>query len=240
MLKALIEGFTGKGAQRAFDKTRAEQTAAAGRAREGRAGAYNTFGTQARADLGGGWDRVQGIYNPVLNGPTEASDRQYALLRGDQGAFDQYMNNPMQAALASETARRLERYGNARGQSFATSAGNALANRGMLENYNTYYGQNAALGAEERGRADSARSALANYGYGYGRDLAGVEGQKAAGIADAYGQEGAMVNNAWGDWGKGTAANANTMFQNILGLGGLALKTTGWGGWGTPANNKLG
>ena len=260
ILGELWGGFSGKNAQKALNTTRGEQTAAARRTREGQTGAWDAFGGQARGDLGGGIDRVRSLYNPAIGGTAEASDRQYALLRGDQGAFDQYMANPAQAALQAATAQRLGRYANASGKSYATSAGNSIANRGWLENFNTYQGQNAALGAEERGRVDMARNALAGAEGDYARNLVGVGGQRAAGYAGAYGQEGQQVGNAWGQWGQGTAANANTLTQNLLGLGGLALKATGWGGFGagpggttqagtaanggwetttTPANNNL-
>ena len=258
--KGLIDSFTGKGAQKALDKAQAQQAAAAEKARAGQTGAWDSFDTQARGDLTGGIGRVRSLYDPALNGSTEASDRQYGLLRGDQGAFDQYMANPAQAAIQAATAQRLGRYANASGKSYATSAGNSIANRGWLENFNTYQGQNAALGAEERGRIDAARNALAGAESGYAGDLARVGAQRASGVAGAYGQEGQQVGNAWGQWGQGTAANANTLTQNLLGLGGLALKATGWGGFGagpggttqagtaanggwetttTPANNNL-
>jgi hypothetical protein len=81
------------------------------------------------------------------------------------------------------------------------------------------------------------RNALAGAEGDYARNLAGVEGQKAAGYAGAYGQEGQQVGNAWGQWGRDTAANANTGPQNALGVLGLGLKATGWGGFG--AGNKV-
>jgi hypothetical protein len=239
----LIGGITGATQKKIAGQTFAAQQKAAADAQGNAAGAYTQYGNQARNDLAGGIGNVRGLYQPRLNASMEggeAGQRQYALLRGDQGAFDQYMSNPAQAALQAATAQRLGRYANASGKSYATSAGNSIANRGWLENYNTYQGQNAALGAEERGRDDNYRNALAGAEGDYARNLAGVEGQKAAGYAGAYGQEGQQVGNAWGQWGQGTAANANTLAQNILGVGGLALKATGWGGFGGGnAGNKV-
>jgi hypothetical protein len=236
----LWDGFTGKKAQKGLDQAKTGALAGAEKSRLGQTGAWDAFGNQARNDLGGGIARTRRLYEPRLNASMEggeAGQRQYALLRGDQSAFDQYMSNPAQAALQAATAQRLGRYANASGKSFATSAGNSIANRGWLENFNTYQGQNAALGAEERGRDDMYRNVLAGAEGDYARNLAGVEGQKAAGYAGAYGQEGQQVGNAWGQWGQGTAANAGTFPQNLLGAGGLALKATGWGGFG--AGNKV-
>jgi hypothetical protein len=239
----VFDFFTGKKAQKGLDQAKAGALAGAEKSRAGQTGAWDAFGNQARNDLGAGWQYVQGQYSPLAGQHAEGGEagrRQYALARGDQDAFDEYMNNPAQAALQTLTAKRLHQGSNANGKSWATSAGNSIANRGWLDNFGNYVNQNALLGAEERGRADNARSALANYGYSYGKDLAGVGAQQASGLANAYGQEGSMVNNAWGQWGQGTAANANTFAQNLLGVGGLALKATGWGGFGAGnAGNKV-
>jgi hypothetical protein len=236
----IFDFFTGKKAQKALDQAKTGALAGAEKSRLGQTGAWDAFGNQARNDLGGGIARTRRLYEPRLNASMEGGEagrRQYALARGDQDAFDEYMNNPAQKALQEMTAKRLHWGSNAGGKSWATSAGNSIANRGWLDNFGNYVNQNAALGAEERGRDDMYRNALAGAEGDYARNLAGVEGQKAAGYAGAYGQEGQQVGNAWGQWGRDTAANANTGPQNALGVLGLGLKATGWGGFG--AGNKV-
>jgi hypothetical protein len=238
----LIGGITGATQKKIAGQTFAAQQKAAADAQGNAAGAYTQYGNQARNDLAGGIGNVRGLYQPRLNASMEggeAGQRQYALLRGDQGAFDQYMSNPAQAALQAATAQRLGRYANASGKSYATSAGNSIANRGWLENYNTYQGQNAALGAEERGRDDAYRNALAGAETGYAGNMAQISQGMGQGIAGTYTHQGDQMFNALGQKADRDTGAANVFGTNLANFGGLALKATGWGGF-APPGNKVG
>lgn len=246
---SLWKGFTGEGAKETANKTRQEQTAAAGRAREGRTGAWNTFGTQARSDLGSGINAVRGIWNPVRSAPTWASDTYYnALGRGGQqaqaDAGSLYWDDPNQMRVAELVNRNTERYGNARGRSFATSPGQLASARAYTEGYNrNFLDRLAPLGAEERGRIDNANAALASAESGYAGDLARTEAQKAAGVSEAYAGEGAQVGNAWGNWGQQYGQAQNALAQNVLGLIGTGIEGYNVlynGGKKPTVNNKIG
>jgi hypothetical protein len=91
----VFDFFTGKKAQKGLDQAKTGALAGAEKSRLGQTGAWDAFGNQARNDLGGGIARTRRLYEPRLNASMEggeAGQRQYALLRGDQGAFDQYMS----------------------------------------------------------------------------------------------------------------------------------------------------
>ncbi len=238
IISSLVDGFTGKGAQKRLDQGLAQGTAALGQGRDAATGAIKSGGQEARGYLqpyreqGG---RSYGLYGDTL-GVNGADAR--------KSAQDLYLSDDiLQQQLALQQKQR-GWHSNSRG-GYGSGADALAASRINLLNYGNWQNRLYAAGQQGQQAATTTAGIAQNEGNALGSVHSGY-GQGMAGLYDSY--------------GKSSAANANTLTQNILGLGGLAVSamtgmpiglggkrtttpgTAANGGWGTtvtPANNNL-
>ncbi len=257
-LGGLIDSFTGKGAQDALDKAREGATAAAREAGEGARRSYTQYGGEARRDLAEGYvnseplyDAARGVWEQQRTQPMKANDAYYDTL-GLNGAGARqatqglYESDDILSRLRQQDLIATQRNQNASGR-FNSGVGAAADAQVRLRNYGNWQNQLGTLGADERGMRERATGAVSSI-YGtqaaartqLGQNLAQNNQWTGSGIGGSYTNQGNQDAAAWGQWGQGTAANANTFAQNLLGVAGLGLKATGWGGFGAPQGNKLG
>lgn len=106
---------------------------------------------------------------------------------------------------------------NARG-GYGSGADALAASRVNLQNYGAWQNRLAGVADQEYDAAGRTASIAA----GEGRDIAGVHTGASNALAGLYGQ---------------SAQNANTPFQNLIGIGGVAARLFGGGGGG---GNRIG
>lgn len=217
-LGGLVDSFTGAGAKRQIEAGMEKAGTALIDARQGALGATKAGYAEARgylrpyAESGG---RASGLYSDTLGVNGADARRQ---------AQDLYNSDNL---LAENRAYDLKRSGwqkNASGDFGAGTAALADA-RIRMRGYGDWQNRLAQAGQQGYGAAAGLS------------DIAGREGNAAAGIYDNWGraQAGTYQN------GYNALAQAdNTFAQNLIGVGGLALKASGWGGFGAGAGGARG
>lgn len=219
-LGGLIDSFTGEGAKRTLREGMDKSADALRQGQDHQVGAIRTGGAEARgylrpyADAGG---RSYGLYNDTLglNG-ADARGR----------AQDLYNSDDMSGRQRAYDLSRSGRMQNASG-SFNSGTAALADSRIRMQGYGDW--QNRLMQGGQQGQQASA--GMANIAQGEGNALAGAYSGYGRDLANVYGQ------------GYGALAQAdNTFAQNLIGAGGLALKATGWGGFGPTGGgvNRLG
>jgi hypothetical protein len=189
----LVGGFTGKSARKDIDKG---------------IGAVNENTGKATGAITAGADEAKGYLDPYRQQGGRAFGM-YGDTLGVNGldararAQDIYTSDPILAQMRDLDAKKQGWAFNARG-GYGSGAHALASNRAMLENYGNWQGQLNQLG--QQGQA--AAGATANIAQQAGRDVAGAYGQNSAALAGLYGER---------------AKTQNTLAQNMLGLGGLAV-----------------
>lgn len=210
----LADSFTGAGAKKNIQQGMDQSIGALGQARDQAAGAIRSGATEARSyyspyiQQGG---KAYGLYSDTLgvNGADARSRAQ-----------DTYNSDDM---LARQRALDLKRSGqqqNASG-SFNSGAAALADSRTRLQGYGNW--QDRLQAAGQQGYVASAASA--NIAQGEGNALGQTYSDYGRGAASTY--QGGYNALAQAD---------NTFAQNLIGVGGLALKASGWGGFGAGAN----
>jgi hypothetical protein len=192
-LSDIVGGFTGANARKDIDKGIGAVNANTGQA----TGAIRQYSDEAKGYLSPYRDqggRAFGLYGDTL-GVNGADARGVAQ--------DLYTSDPILAKQRELDQKRTGWAFNARGGYGAPV--HALAeSRANLENYGNWQNQLAGMGRQGQEAANT---------------MAGIAQNEGAGIAGAYGQNSAQLANLYGE----RAKTQNTLAQNMLGLGGLAV-----------------
>ncbi len=202
----MVDAFTGAGAQRRLDQARTDINANTGN----QVSSATQYGNQARADLAPYSEGGRRGFN--LYADTTGANGAEAMQR----AQSLWLNNPL---LQNQRALDVKRNGamaNARGW-YGTPMNLAADNRSLLQGYQERFQEPARQLGLQGQQADTTRG-------GYGMQTAGL-------INQAYGG----ATNALANVDIESAKNANTPFQNLLGIGGVAARAFGYGG-----SNKIG
>ena len=208
-LGGLVDSFTGAGARRQLEAGMDKATGVQTEARDSALGASRAGYAEARGYLrpyAESGQKASGLYNDTLgvNG-AEARARAQGLYNSDD-------------MLAQNRAYDLKRSG----------------------------WQKNASGDFGAGTAALADARIRMRGYGDWQNRLGQAGQQgysaSAGLADIASRDGSAAAGIYDNWGRGMAGtyqqgynalaqNENTFAQNLIGVGGLALKASGWGGF---------
>lgn len=176
---------------------------------------------------------------------------------GAQSAFgaNYAASDPFRAQNANFATEALMKSLNARGMSGSGYAGEAIARQSLArgsEDYGNYLnrligvrdsGQNAANNAASiAGNFAQQRAGLATDRLGSQNQMYGAQAQNATDRGNAlsnlsYGNAQQMAGQRIG-LGNALAESKSAGINNLLGLGGMALKATGWGGYGMPTGGK--
>ena len=220
---------------------------------------------QGRSDLGAGYgqatnalasstNKAAGYLTPYTQSG-QGANKLYSDALGVNGASAQmdfqknYNNDPFRQANADFASNALMQQYNSRGMSGGGVAAQAVARENLRrgsDDYSNYLtrlqgastqGQSAATGLSSLYENSGQRQASMDYGYG--GDLANIQGQRAN-VGYQYGQNQAGLNT---DLATGKAGNrinlgnslANSrgiLTNNLTGLAGMGLKAAGVGGYG--------
>lgn len=217
-LQGLVDSFTGAGAKKDIQAGMDKATGALTDSRNSALGASRAGYAEARgylrpfAESGG---RAYGLYNDTLGVNGADARRQ---------AQDLYNSDDM---LAQNRAYDLKRSGwqkNASGDFGAGTAALADA-RIRMRGYGDWQNRLGQAGQQGYGAAAGLS------------DIAAREGGAAAGIHDNYGRN--MASTYQGGYNALAQAD-NTFAQNLIGVGGLALKASGWGGFAPTSPTSRG
>lgn len=208
-LGGLVDSFTGAGARRQLEAGMEKATGVQTEARDQALGASRAGYAEARGYLrpyAENGQKASGLYNDTLgiNG-ADARSRAQALYNSDD-------------MLAQNRAYDLKRSGWQKNSSGDFSSGTAALadSRIRMRGYGDW--QNRLGQAGQQGYGASAGLA----------DIASRDGSAAAGIYDNWGRG---MAGAYQNGYNALAQNENTFAQNLIGVGGLALRATGWGGF---------
>ncbi len=135
-----------------------------------------------------------------------------------QDAQQEYFNNYMSSPAIDSSMRAVNRAMAAKGLS-NSGAANLAAARVWQDDYNT--NQNRMIQLGQQGQTAATGQATFDQGIG---DMRFGTGQLKA-------------NNAV-NLGNAMAQSRNVGINNLMSLGGMALKATGWGGFGAPTPTK--
>lgn len=187
----------------------------------------NEYGDKSRDAYAAGATEAKGYYQPWAESGRRGQTAYEDSLglngaQGGQNALMMYQNgrNPYLDYEQDMAQRGLDRAANARGMSRSGVSQLAAARARQGLGYQDYQGwQNRLMGVGQQGfQADQARAGIAQQAGQYAADSYAGQGQQLAGNAINY-------SNA-------LAQSRNTGINNLLGVAGLGLKATGWGGFG--------
>lgn len=160
-----------------------------------------------------------------------------------------YQADPFRDANNQFATNALMQQMNARGMSGSGVAAAAVAQESLRrgsQDYNAYLDRLLGMQGQGMQTANALAGLYANqgqqaaqYGYNQGSDLANIQGQKAS-MGYNYGQNQANLNTDLAttkagnriNYGNALAASRSIGANNLIGLGGLALKAFGGGGFG--------
>lgn len=211
-----FDAFTGKAQAKQIKKSSAEAM-----------GYLDTGATQARGELGQYYDQAQGFLNPYLQGGGQANNLLAAYLgaagpEAQQQAFANFQNDPGYQAQFNAGVNALDRSATARGGLYSGAAMKGLQEYGQqfqrqafndrISQLQGFSGQGLQAASGAAGLASNQGNALSNLSFGLGQQKASNAISSGNALAQA----------------KGIGVN------NLMQLGGLALKATGWGGFGVP------
>jgi hypothetical protein len=217
---SLWGSFTGSDAKRALTDAYANSNRALAQGESKAAGATTAGYGEARgyfqpyADAG---TRTNALMGDYLG--TNGADAQKAAYASYAGS------DPFRQSNADFANLQLGRMQNAQGWGGGAGPAQLAVARANLErgsqDFNNYWNRLSGYGQQGFGAAQG----MAGLASGEGNNLAGIYGgfaQQRAGNAINY--------------GNAMAQNANTLWNNALGLGGVALKAAGVGGFGPSVN----
>ncbi len=211
---------------------------------------------QAGDALDTGQREARGYLDPYTTAGSDANTM-YRNALGMNGAAAQEgfgqnyaASDPFRAQNAGFATEQIMRAMNARGMSGSGAAAEAVARQNLMrgsEDYNNYLNRLSGV-------RDSGQSAATNMASMAGQ-FAGQRANLRTGLADArtraYGAQAenatnrgnALSNLSYGNaqqmagqrigLGNALAESKSAGVNNLLGLGGMALKATGWGGFGS-------
>lgn len=176
---------------------------------------------------------------------------------GAQSAFgaNYAASDPFRAQNANFATEALMKSLNARGMSGSGYAAEAVARQNLMrgsEDYGNYLnrlsgvrdsGQSAATNAASiAGNFAQQRAGLATDRLGAQNSIYGAQAQNATDRGNAlsnlsYGNAQQMASQRIG-LGNALAESKSAGINNLFNLGGMALKATGWGGYGMPTGGK--
>jgi hypothetical protein len=176
---------------------------------------------------------------------------------GAQSAFgaNYAASDPFRAQNANFATEALMKSLNARGMSGSGYAGEAIARQSLArgsEDYGNYLnrligvrdsGQNAANNAASiAGNFAQQRAGLATDRLGAQNSIYGAQAQNATDRGNAlsnlsYGNAQQMAGQRIG-LGNALAESKSAGINNLIGLGGMALKASGFGGYGMPTGGR--
>jgi len=214
-----FDAFTGAAQKKAINKSSKEAM-----------GQLQTGYDQARGDIGSYYDQAQGYLSPYLQGGGQAN----ALLGNYLGAngvdaqrtaMADFQNDPGYQAQFGAGVNALDRSATARGGLYSGAAMKGLQEYGQQFQRQAFNDRINQLG-QFSGQGLQAGGAAAN--------LAGQTGQTLGGLSYGFGQQQASntINK-----GNALAQASGIGVNNLMNLGGLALKATGWGGFGVPGKS---
>lgn len=190
-------------------------------------GHLDTGATQARGELGQYYDQAQGFLNPYLQGGGQANNLLAAYLgaagpEAQRQAFANFQNDPGYQAQFNAGVNALDRSATARGGLYSGAAMKGLQEYGQqfqrqafndrISQLQGFSGQGLQAASGAAGLASNQGNALSNLSFGLGQQKASNAINKGNALAQA---SGIGVNN-------------------LMNVAGLALKATGFGGFGVP------
>lgn len=215
---SFFDSFFGKTQQRDLANANAQAT-----------GYINEYGDKSRSAYQAGADKASGYYDPWAASGRRGQNAYDASLGlngagGAQSALSIYKTarNPYFDYESDVAQQGMDRAANARGALNTGTNALAVARARMGMGYQDYNNwQNQLRGVGQQGfQADQARSNIAQQAGQYAADSYSGQGQQFAGNAINY--------------GNALAASRNTGINNLMGIGGMALKASGIGGYAPP------
>jgi hypothetical protein len=215
-MAGFFDSFTGAAQKKAINKSSKEAM-----------GYLDTGATQARGELGQYYDQAQGFLNPYLQGGGQANSLLASYLgaagpEAQQQAFANFQNDPGYQQQFNAGVNALDRSATARGGLYSGAAMKGLQEYGQqfqrqafndrVAQLQGFSGQGLQAASGAAGLASNQGNALSSLSFGLGQQKAANSINKGNALAQA---SGIGVNN-------------------LMNLGGLALKATGWGGFGVP------
>jgi hypothetical protein len=212
----IFDSFTGKAQAKQIKRSSAE---AMGHLDAGAGAARDAFGQY--------YGEAQGYLSPYLQGGGQANQLlgNYLGANGvdaQRQAFSDFQNDPGYQAQFGAGVNALDRSATARGGLYSGGAMKGLQEYGQqfqrqafndrINQLSGFAGQGQQAAGAAAGLASNQGNNLGNLEFGLGQQRAGNSIQKGNALAQA---SGIGVNN-------------------LMNLGGLALKATGWGGFGVP------
>lgn len=216
---------------------------------------------QANNALNRGENKALGYLDPYMRSG-QGADQMYgnALGLNGTGAQSEFASNyaafdPFRAQNAEFATEGLMKSLNARGLSGSGYAGEAVARQSLMrgsEDYNNYLnrlsgvrdsGQSAATNAASiAGNFAQQRAGLATDRLGSQNQMYGAQAQNATERGNAlsglsYGNAQQMAGQRIG-LGNALAESKSAGINNLIGLGGMALKASGFGGYGMPTGGR--
>jgi hypothetical protein len=215
-MMGFFDSFTGAAQKSAIKKSSAEAM-----------GHLDTGATQARGELGQYYDQAQGFLNPYLQGGGQANSLLASYLgaagpEAQQQAFANFQNDPGYQQQFNAGVNALDRSATARGGLYSGAAMKGLQEYGQQFQRQAYNDRIAQLQGFS-GQGLQAASGAAG--------LASNQGNALSSLSFGLGQQ--KASNAINK-GNALAQASSIGVNNLMNLGGLALKATGWGGFGVP------
>jgi hypothetical protein len=181
----------------------------------------------ARGDMGQYYDQAQGFLSPFLQQGPQANALlgNYLGINGadaQKQAFSDFQNDPGYQAQFNAGVGALDRSATSRGGLYSGAAMKGLQEYGQQfqrQAFNDRINQLSGLSNQGFQAASGAAGLASNQGNALGSMAFGMGQQKASNAIN--------TGNALAQ-AKGIGVN------NLMNLGGMALKATGWGGFGVP------
>jgi hypothetical protein len=213
---SFFSSFTGSAQKKAINKASNEAM-----------GYLDSSGAAARGDITAGADRAYGYLDPYAASGGKAN----ALLANFLGAngadaqrqaFEGFQADPGWQASQEAGIGALDRSAAARGGLYSGAQQKALYDYGqknMLDAFNQRINALSGFSGQGLQAAGAGANIASNTGNALGNLTFGIGQQKAAN----------SINK-----GNALAQASSIGVNNLMNLGGLALKATGWGGFGVP------
>jgi hypothetical protein len=216
MMASFFDSFTGKAQAKDIKKTSKEAM-----------GYLDTGAAGARTDITAGADKAYGYLDPYAKTGTGANARlaNYLGINGPDAqreAFAGFEHDPGWIASRDAGIDAMDRSATARGGLYSGSAIKGVYDYGqknMLDAFDRRFNALSGVAGTGASAAGAAAGVASNTGNALGNLTFGLGQQKASNA----------INK-----GNALAATKSIGVNNLMNLGGLALKATGWGGFGVP------